>query len=151
MNLRFLATALLFLLLPAAAAEEEEPAVIEARERAEKSMQANKASEVKASDQEYGIEVMETLILLLPADPVTALRYFLKAREQVDADRKAGTAAPVASEQSDDMKRSVGVLAAALGGALERVEKVTPNGDERLPRMIAAAAEMLASDRGCGV
>lgn len=115
MNLRSLATALLFLLLPAAAAEEG-PVVIEVKERAEKSMKVNKASDVKASDQEYGMEVMETLAVLLPAAPEAALRYFLKAREQVDADRKAGTSAPVAVEQNEDMKRSASVLAAALGG-----------------------------------
>ncbi len=149
MNLRSLASALLFLLLPAAAAEG--PVVIEVKERAEKSMKVNKASDVKASDQEYGMEVMETLAVLLPADPEAALRYFLKAREQVDADRKAGTSAPVAVEQNEDMKRSASVLAAALGGALQRVEEATPNGDQRLPKIIAAAVEMLASDRGCGV
>jgi hypothetical protein len=148
MNLRPVSVALLLSLIPAVAQEPVAGAVIE---RVEKFMAAQKASEVKASDQEYGTEVLETLTILLPSNPELALRYFLRAREQVDADRKAGTVTPGNARQSDDMQRSVSVLGAALGGALERVEKAMPNGDERLPGMIAAAVEMLASDRGCGV
>jgi hypothetical protein len=152
MIFRPLCAALLLTALSALAQQFDPEAVKEVKATAEAMMVPQRASEVKASDAEYGREVMETLASLLRCDPDLAVRFFLKARAQVAEDRKAGTVSQGEALLSDgDRKRSVSVLGAALGGALQRVEKLTPDGDERLPAMIAAVGAMLATDEGCGV
>lgn len=117
----------------------------------EKLLRAERASELHASDADYFKEVAEALSALLAEDPAKAVELFLHVRQQVAADRAAGTASTGTSERSGDRGRSLSVPAAALATALQRVEKPMRDGDDRLPRTIAAAAEMLAADRGCGV
>ncbi len=148
--------AIFLLMLAAVRGEQLAPeAVKDAKDKAEKMMAAQRASELQDADWAFGREVMGTLGSLMPVDPDLARRFFLKARVQVEADRKAGTvsreAELAAGEDTKNRKRSASVLSAALGAALKEVENYVPNGDERLPAIIAATAALQTSGEGCAL
>ena len=93
-----------------------------------------------------------TLTPLLKTEPEKALQVFLRAREQIAADRKLGTQPVYPSGNTERvLKTSVSFHGAALATALQQTYNSIPAGDPLLPRIIAAATAMMATDQGCGV
>jgi hypothetical protein len=90
--------------------------------------------------------VSRKLAVLLKDDPEQAVRLFLKAREQVAADRKAGT-------KTTDMSGMApgSILGYVLSYMADHQSEMRQAGDPMLPRVIAALTAMLATDQGCGV
>ena len=124
-------------------------AVKEVRDLAAK-ITAGKASDFQKNDGEYGAAVQDTLASLLRIDPAEAVRFFKKVRQQV-AQTRSGAICSEGTASPKYRSRSISVLGAALGEALQVVDNASANGDENLPALIAAVAEMLSSKDGVEV